>query len=101
MLSSQENYSFKELLDEPLYFNIEGILTVLNFTTNGQPLTLRDMYPHLQKIKLQELSRKKAFTEEEFRQLKKDRESGLSIKALSKKYNKCTATIQKYLKMEV
>lgn len=100
MLPSKKYYSFKELLDEPLYFNIEGTFTGLNFTSNGQPLTLRDMYPHLQKIKLQELPRKKAFTDEELRQLKRDREAGLSIRALSEKYDKCTSTIQKYLKME-
>ncbi len=90
MLPSKKYYAFKELLDEPLYFNIEGTLTGLNFTSNGQPLTLRDMYPHLQKIKLREFPRKKAFTDEELRQLKRDREAGLSIRALAEKYNKCT-----------
>lgn len=102
MLPNKLAYSFTELLDEPLYFDIEGTPTGIVFNdSDREPLTLRTMYPHLQKIKLQELPRKKAFTDSEILQLHSDRGAGASIRTLARKYNKSTATIQKYLKVEV
>ena len=75
------------------------IYTATNKTVLVSDL-IREEEKNIRVKRLLAAKRKIAFNQDEFTLLHSDRKSGLSIRALAKKYNKSTRTIQKYLKLQ-
>ena len=103
-----EVWSFDEILKEQLAFETSKGLAHIVHAHTVKPyyayelaeVYLKREFEKLQSEKLKSLPRKKAFTDLELLEMVSDRERGLSIRQLARKYNKSTATIQKYLKIK-
>ena len=107
MLKDKESYDIDDLLNEQIVFNIDGKYSPMVFKGTEIPYTVQNLVnayilsnkTKLQAESLKSLKRKQAFNIRSHIELQRDRESGMSIRDLAKKYNKSTTTIQKYLKM--
>lgn len=103
----EETWGIEEMLQEQLGFMTSNGFTYIVHAGTGKPYYAYELAEWYAKIEMKRLMkehlktvpRKKAFTEVQIEQLKHDREAGVSIRELARKYNKSTATIQKYLKL--
>lgn len=102
---SKRTYSLEDRMDKQIYIlDDTGTPMPLVYSKTNEPVTLRSEYEFLdEKLRHERLKnarRKHAFSHKELFYLHQDRNNGMSIRELARKYNKSTATIQKYLKQE-